>query len=131
MSTVWLYRIASALLVVFAVLHTVGFLGFQPPTPEGRAVLESMNTVHFQLGGKSFSYGEFYQAFGLFVTIYMLFAAYVAWLLSRTPMKSLGWALFVVQVAGLVLAVVYFSAPQISFSGVLAACTGWAALRSA
>jgi hypothetical protein len=130
-STVWLYRIAAAILVVFAVLHTFGFLAFKPPTPEGQAVFESMNNVHFQIDGKSFSYGEFYRAFGLFITVYMLFSAYVAWLLSRTPMKSLGWGLFAVQAAGLVLAIVYFSTPQISFSGILSACTGWAALRSA
>jgi hypothetical protein len=130
-STAWLYRIAAALLVIFAGLHTIGFLSFQPPTPEGRAVLESMNTVHFQLGGKSFSYGEFYRAFGLLATVYMLFSAYIAWVLSRSPLKGLGWGLFAVQAAGLVLAVVYFSTPQISFSGILSACTGWAALRSA
>jgi hypothetical protein len=131
MSTAWLYRIAAALLVVFAVLHTFGFLGFKPPTPEGQAVLESMNSVYFQIDGKTFSYGEFYRAFGLFATVHMLFSAYIAWLLSRTPMKSLSWALFAVQAAGLVLAVVYFSTPQISFSGILSACTGWAASRSA
>jgi hypothetical protein len=129
-SAVWVYRIAAVMLVLFAVLHTIGFLGFKPPTPEGRAVLESMNSVHFQIDGKSFTYGEFYRAFGLFVTVYMLFSAYVAWLLSRIPMKSLGWGLFAVQAAGLVLAVVYFSIPQISFTGILSVCTGWAALRS-
>jgi hypothetical protein len=129
MTTAWLYRIAAALLVLFAVLHTMGFLSFKPPTPEGRAVLESMNTVHFKIAGKSFSYGEFYRAFGLFVTVYLLFSAYVALLLSRTPVKGLGWGLFAVQAAGLVLAVVYFSTPQISFTGVLSLCTGWAAAR--
>jgi hypothetical protein len=129
MTTAWLYRIAAALLVLFAVLHTMGFLSFKPPTAEGRAVLESMNTVHFEIAGKSFSYGEFYRAFGLFVTVYLLFSAYVALLLSRTPVKGLGWGLFAVQAAGLVLAVVYFSTPQISFTGVLSLCTGWAAAR--
>jgi hypothetical protein len=128
-STTWLYRIAASLLVLFAVLHTMGFLTFKPPTLEGQAVLESMNSVHFQMGDKSFSYGEFYRAFGLCITVYMLFLAYVAWLLSRTPMKGLGWGLFAVQAASLVLAVVYFSTPQISFTAILSACTGWAALR--
>jgi hypothetical protein len=128
-STAWLYRLAAVLLVIFAVLHTIGFMGFKPPTPEGRAVLESMNQVHFLLGGKSFSYGEFYTAFGLLVTVYLFFSAYVAWCLSRAGTKDMAWALFVVQAASLVLACVYFSTPQISFTGVLTACTGWAALR--
>lgn len=130
MSTVWLYRIAAILLVIFAILHTIGFLGFKPPSPEGRAVLESMNNVHFDLGGKMFTYGEFYVAFGLFVTVYLLFSAFIAWQLSRTTAKPLGWALFAVQVASLVLACIYFSTPQISFTGILVICTGWAALRS-
>lgn len=130
MSTAWLYRTAAVLLVLFAVLHTIGFLGFKPPTPEGRAVLESMNTVHFNLDGKSFSFGEFYRAFGLLVTVYLLFSAYVAWVLSRVSVKGLSWGLFAVQAASLVLAVIYFSTPQISFTGILALCTGWAAVRS-
>ena len=131
MSTTWLYRIAALLLVLFAVLHTIGFLSFVPPSPEGRAVLESMNNVHFDLDGKSFSLGEFYKAFGLFVTVYFLFAAIVAWHLSRTATRPLAWALFAVQAAGLVLACVYFApTPQISFTGILAAFTGWAAIRT-
>jgi hypothetical protein len=45
-----LYRIASGLLVLFAVGHTLGFLNFKPPSPEGLAVREAMNNVHFQSG---------------------------------------------------------------------------------
>src|ERR1700739_4316184 len=93
MSTPWIYRIAAILLVLFAVLHTIGFLSFKPPSPEGRAVLESMNTVHFDVGGTSFSFGEFYKAFGLFVTVYGLFSAFIAWHLSRAPVRPLAWAL--------------------------------------
>jgi hypothetical protein len=130
MIAVWLYRIAAVLLVVFAALHTYGFLNFVPPTPEGRAVMESMNGVHFALEGKSFSYGEFYKAFGLFVTVYLLFSAVVAWHLSRATALVLAWGLFLVQVASLALACIYFSTPQISFSGILTLCTGWAVFRN-
>jgi hypothetical protein len=130
MSTAWLFRIAAILLVFFAVLHTIGFLSFVPPSPEGRAVLESMNNVHFDLDGKSFSLGQFYKAFGLFVTISFLFSAFVAWHLSRTATRPLAWALFAAQAAGLVLACIYFATPQISFTGILMGVTGWAAIRT-
>ena len=129
MSSTWLYRIAAVVLLLFAALHTYGFMNFRPPTPEGRAVLESMNQVRFEVKGATFSYGGFYEAFGLFATVFMLFSAFVAWHLSRFASKELAWALFASQAAGLVLGCIYFSTPQIVFAGLLTACTGWAALR--
>ena len=135
MSAVWLYRIATGVLVVFAALHTYGFLNFVPPSPEGRAVMESMNSVHFELNGARFSYGGFYKAFGLFVSVGMLFSAFVAWHLSRTVVKApqaiggLAWGFFLLQAANLALCCIYFSTPQIAFNGVLAVCTGWAAFK--
>jgi hypothetical protein len=74
-----LYRIAAVLFIVFAAGHTVGFLGFRPPTTEAAAVRDAMKNVHFQVGGSSFTYGGFYTGFGLFATLYLLFAAYLAW----------------------------------------------------
>ncbi len=38
MSPTLLYRIAAALLLLFAAGHTLGFLAFKPPSPEGLAV---------------------------------------------------------------------------------------------
>jgi hypothetical protein len=42
-------------------------------------VYDSMNNVHFQVGGKSFSYGNWYRGFGLSATFSMLFWAYLSW----------------------------------------------------
>jgi hypothetical protein len=127
------YRIAAILLVLFAALHTVGFLNFKPPTAEGLAVWESMNRVHFAVRSSEFSYRGFYVGFGLFVTTYMLFAAYLAWWLSgaKGGVGGLGWAFCGVQVVSLVLSCVYFSVPQAAFSGGLAVLLGWAASRPA
>jgi hypothetical protein len=128
------YRIASVLLVLFAAGHTVGFLRFKSPSPEGRAVWDAMNNVHFQVRGASFSYGGFYIGFGLFVSAYLLFAAFVAWHLGTLAGKNpqaigaLGWVLFAVQLASLVLSWIYFSPPPVVFSALVAACLGWAAL---
>ncbi|PYQ59589.1 MAG: hypothetical protein DMF58_11085 [Acidobacteria bacterium] len=125
-----LFRIASVLLVLFALGHTFGFLHFKPPTPEGLAVRDAMNNVHFRVGGGSFSYGGFYIGFGLFVTAYLLFSAVLAWQISsmtiRAPqaVTSIGWSLFAVQLASLVLSLIYFSLPPAVFSALIAVCLG-------
>jgi hypothetical protein len=133
MKAVWLYRAAAVLFVLFAAGHTFGFLSFRPPTADGLAVWDAMNRVHFQVGTASFSYGGFYIGFGLYVSLYMLFSAFLAWHLSglarRAPeaIGALGWGFFVLQVAGLPLSVVYFSTGPAMFSAAAAVCLGWAA----
>ena len=127
-----LYRVASVLLILFAVGHTVGFLKFKAPSVEGRAVWDSMNNVHFRLGRASSSYGGFYIGFGLFATLYLLFAAYLAWHLgglarsNPQAIGALGWMFFAVQVVSLVLSWKYFLPPPVILSGLVAICLGWA-----
>src|SRR5260370_1038563 len=48
MKATLLYRIASVLFILFAAGHTFGFLSFKPASPEGLAVRDAMNNVHFQ-----------------------------------------------------------------------------------
>ncbi len=133
MSATLLYRIASVLFVLFAAGHTVGFLKFQPPTPEGLAARDAMNNVYFEVSGARFSYGGFYVGFGLYVTVYLLFAAFLSWhlggLASQNPQAigALGWMFFAVQVASLVLSWKYFFLPPTVLSGLVAVCLGWAA----
>ncbi len=133
MSATWAYRIAAVLFLLFAVAHTIGFLTFQPPTPESRAVLDGMNSVHFQARGQTFSYGGWYVGFGLSATLSMLFQAFVAWhlagLASRQPraIGGLGWALAAFQLPGLVLSLLYFAVPPAVLSGLLTLLLAWAA----
>jgi hypothetical protein len=133
MKAVWLYRIAAVIFVLFAALHTYGFLTFRPASPEARVVWDGMNNVQFQEGGDSFSYGRFYVGFGLSATVSMLFSAFLAWYLSVLARSSpqtvgpIGWALFVVQLVGVGLSWKYFSVAPAMFSAALAACLGWAA----
>ncbi len=121
------------MLVLFAAGHTFGFLKFKPPTPEGLAVRDAMRTVHFAVGGKSFSYGGFYTGFGLFVTAYLLFSAFLAWhlgaLAATNPQSigALGWAFSGVQVSSLILSWIYFAPPPAVLSALVVACLGWAA----
>jgi len=133
MNATTFYRIASFVLVLFAAGHTIGFLRFKPPTPEGVAVQHTMDNVRFSLGTKTFTYGDFYRGFGLFCTAYLLFAAFLAWHLGAmaqsTPQAigALSWVFFGLQVAGIVISWKYFVLPPTIFSAVLAILTGWAA----
>lgn len=133
MSATLFYRIAAVLFILFAAGHTFGFLKFTPPTAEGIAVRDSMKNVHFHLGSRDYSYGGFYEGFGLYISAYMLFSAFLAWQLgsiaAATPhaVGAIGWAFFVLQVIGLGLSVVYFAPVTATLSGIVALCLGLAA----
>jgi hypothetical protein len=133
MNATVLYRIAAVIFVLFAAGHTFGFLNFKPDTPEGIRVNESMKSVQFPIGSKEYSYHGFYNGFGLQVTAYLLFCAFLSWQLGTLAATSphaigtIGWAFFALQVIGLVLSLVYFFPITWIFSGALALCVGLAA----
>jgi hypothetical protein len=133
MKALWLYRTAAILFVLFAAGHTMGFLTFTATTPEGRAVFDAMNSVHFTQRSGTYSYGNFYRGFGLSCTVSMLLSAYLAWhlgQLSRTlpqAIGALGWVFAWVQIAGLWLSTRYFGGPPAVFSALLIITLGWAA----
>src|SRR6266850_8364378 len=79
-----LYRISSVLLLLFAAGHT---FGFRQNNPEwgADAVLGLMRSVHFDAQGFSRTYWDFFSAFGLFFSVFLLFAAVLAWLLAGLP----------------------------------------------
>jgi len=133
MSATLLYRISSVLLLLFALGHTIGFLKFKPPTAEGIAVRDGMNNVHFEVRGKSYSYGGFYVGFGLFNSVFLFFSALLAWHFGRLAATNpqgigpLGWAFCLTQLATLVLCWAYFNPIAVTFSALLTVCLGWAA----
>lgn len=137
MSATLLYRIAAVILVLFAAGHTFGFLSFTPPAPEGVAVRDAMENVHFTVDGSTLSYGGFYRGFGLSITVNTLFMALLAWhlgTLARTAPQSIGvvrWGFFVAQLAGVALSFKYFPGVPAALSSVLAICVGWAAMKVA
>ena len=96
MAATWLYRIAAIVFVLFALGHTYGFLSLRPPSEEARAVYAAMNTVHFVVNGRSYTYGGFYRGFGLSCTASMIFSAFLSWHLAglarsnRRPLER--WA---------------------------------------
>jgi len=133
MAATWLYRIAALVFVLFALGHTYGFLSLRPPSDEGRAVYNAMNTVHFVVNGRSYTYGNFYRGFGLSCTVSLIFSAFLSWYLGElarsTPaaIGALGWVFFVVQLASVVLSFLYFGPPPMVLSALVAILLGSAA----
>jgi hypothetical protein len=130
MKATWLYRIAAVVFVLFALGHTYGFLSLRAPSPEGRAVFDAMNTVHFVVHERSYSYGAFYRGFGLSCTVSMVLSACLAWHLGElarsapAAIGALGWIFAAAQVAGLVLSLIYFGPPPAVLSGLVAVLLG-------
>jgi len=133
MAATWLYRTAAIVFVLFALGPTYGFLSLRAPSEEGRAVYDAMNTVHFVVKGRSYTYGQFYRGFGLSCTVSMIFSAFLSWHLGElarlTPaaIGALGWVFFAVQMAGVVLSFIYFGTPPMVLSALVAIILGSAA----
>ena len=83
-----LYRIAAVLLVLFAIGHT---LGFRQDNPEWGAtsVIRAMQAYHFNSQGFNRTYWDFFSAFGLFFSVFVLFAAALAWQLAGFTSETL------------------------------------------
>jgi hypothetical protein len=121
----------AILMLLFAAGHTYGFLAFRPDTAEGQAVWTAMNSVRFSEGGSTFSYGQFYVGFGLFISLFLLFGAWLAWRLGSMPLsdaRPIAWAMFGVQCISLALSLRYFAAGPavLSAATALSFLLGWA-----
>ena len=77
MKTPWLYYIASALLVLFAIGHQLGFRQVDP-TWHANDVVSSMQQTHFMVQGFDRTYWSFFSGFGFFSTAFLLFSALLA-----------------------------------------------------
>jgi hypothetical protein len=69
-----LYRIASVLLLLFAIGHTLGFRQTNLEWGVG-SLIDSMRSIHFDAQGFSRTYWDFFSAFGFFFSVFLLFAA--------------------------------------------------------
>ena len=125
MNATSLYRTASTLLVVAAAGNTYGVVRFwqaggalnSVPLPEDHRV----------------SYGPVVLALGVFCSLCVVFAAYLAWhlgTLAKTAPQAigaLGWALFAYQLLGVYVSFNDLSGLVRILSVALAFCTGCAA----
>jgi hypothetical protein len=83
------YRIASVLLVLFAVGHTLGFCQSDPSWGVD-GLLSSMRSIHFDAQGFSRTYWDFFSAFGLFFSVFLLFAAGISVAAGATSGRDFG-----------------------------------------
>jgi hypothetical protein len=130
-------RVSSVVLFLFALGHTVGFLSFRPQSPEALDVLQAMQRVPFDFGGRTVHWMDLYTGFGLALSVTGFVSAAVAWRLgSVTPgeaalARTLAWLLCATQAANIVISLRYFGLVQAGFSAACAALLGWRAfLRS-
>jgi hypothetical protein len=131
-----LYRIASVLLLLFAAGHTLGFRQNNPQWG-AESVLGSMRSVRFDAQGFSRTYWDFFSAFGFFFSVFLLFAAVLAWQLAGLPteifarMRSTAWALAICFAAVTALSLKYAFTTPIVFSIMITMCLLAAAWLSA
>ncbi|HWO33023.1 MAG TPA: hypothetical protein VNO32_29865 [Candidatus Acidoferrum sp.] len=129
-----LYRIAAVLLLLFDAGHTSGFPWSDPTWGVD---LRSVRLTHFYIMGFSRTYWDFYVGFGLFVSVFLLLAAVLAWQLGSLPPESLAlmrgtaWAFALCFAAITVLSWKYFFIIPIAFSIVTTLSLIAAAWRSA
>jgi hypothetical protein len=122
-----LYRIAAVLLLLFAVAHTLGFRQIDPKWGVD-SMIASMRSIHFDAQGFSRSYWDFFVGFGLFVGVFLLLSAVLAWQLGGLSQETLRlmpvvtWTLAGCFVAATVLMWMYFFIAPLIFSAVIALC---------
>jgi len=130
------YRIASVLLLLFAAGHT---FGFRQNNPEwgADAVLGLMRSIRFDAQGFTRTYWDFFSAFGLFFSVFLLFAAVLAWQLGGLPaeifarVRSIAWALAICFAAVTAVSLKYAFTTPIVFSTMITMCLIAAAWLSA
>ncbi len=121
------YRISSVLLVLFAAGHTFGFRQNNPAWGAD-AVLGLMRSARFDAQGFNRTYWDFFSAFGFFLSVFLLFAAVLAWQLSRLPaetlarVRSIAWALAICFAAITVVSWRYAFTIPIVFSTLITVC---------
>ena len=108
-----LYRIASILLLLFAVGHTLGFRRVDPKWGID-SLISSMRSIRFNANGFERSYWDFFVGFGLFVSVLM-------------AMRVSAWGFVVCFAAVAYLSWRYFFTVPVVFSIVILLCLAVAA----
>ena len=130
------YRTAAVLLLLFDVGHTAGF-PWSDPKWGVDALLASMRSIRFDMQGFSRTYWDLFVGAGFFVSVFLLFAAVLAWQLAGLPAETLAvmrgtqWALALCFVAVTILSWRYFFILPIVFLTLITVCLVAAAWLSA
>ena len=122
-----LYRVATVLLLIFAVGHTLGFRQ-SDPTWGVDALLGSMRSIHFDVQGSKRTYWDLFLAGGFSVGVFYVFTAILAWQLGSLPpetlarMRGIAWAFAFCFAAITVVSWRYLFMLPIAFSLLITIC---------
>ena len=122
MSTSLIYRIVGALLVLFALGHTIGFAQVDPAWGV-TAPINELQAIRFTVQGTpGRTYWGFYLGFGYFCTVLLLLAAALAWQVGSLPgdivrrLQPLLWVFALAFVATSVMTWKFFFTAPMAFS---------------
>jgi hypothetical protein len=121
------YRIAAVLLLLFAAGHTLAFHQTDPQWGID-PYLHLLRSIPFEVQGFDRTFWDFYLAAGFSVGALYLFAAVLAWQLSRLPAGSLAlmrvtaWAFALCFAAIAILSWTYLFLIPIAFSTLITLC---------
>ena len=127
-----LYRISSVLILLFAIGHMFGFRQTDPTWGVDQA-LAALKQTTFIVQGFHRTYYAFYVGAGLFVAVFMVFTAVVAWELGRLPASTLAqlpwlrWGLALCYAGALLLSLRYLFLVPVVFSALIFLCLAAAA----
>jgi hypothetical protein len=111
--------------VLFAFGHTLGFRNTALKWGVDD-LIRGMKSIRFDAQGFSRSYWDFYTGFGLFVSVFLLFTAVVAWQLGglspeeARPFSAIAWALAAAYIVAAFLSWRYFFFAPLLCSGAIA-----------
>jgi hypothetical protein len=126
-----LLRIASILTLLFAAGHTIGGLSFWSPAGETE-VLRAMRSFHFDAGGVSRTYLDFYLGFGYILSVYLLLQAVTLWQLASIAksdafrIRPLIASFVLASIASAALSWRFIFVVPVVCSAAIAACLGLA-----
>lgn len=109
-TTLWL-RISSVIALLFAVGHALGGMSDWSPV-EDNPVIQAMRSEHFNVGGVSRSYLDFYRGFGNLLTVTQLLQAVLLWQfasLARTNLAAVRPMIGIMVLAGVVNCAIVWS----------------------
>ena len=127
MKASWFYKIAAVLLLLFSIGHTLGFRQTDPQW-KVEALVAEMQKIHFDAQGFDRSYWDFFVGFGLFVSVFLLFSAILAWQLGGMTAEILAlipavkWSLALCFIGVTILSWKYFFVVPIVFSSLITLC---------
>ena len=123
----WL-RIASALTLIHAVMHTIGGVFGKPVPGVATTVAAAMQANRFVVYGVTRSYADFYFGLGMGITIFLTATAGLLWQLSRLKVDDLARlrpvlaTLAITWLAFAINSALYFFWAPVVFEIIIAAC---------